>query len=714
MEENRDIEEIEMIIEGSNNEVKTFQEGIYDYNEFTNKPAINRNVLKGNKTSTELGLVGKTEFDNEVSKLRQENENKTNAVKEELVEQTGILEQNLRNEIAVIKQENQVLKQQNQKNKDQLPSGVASGNSIYLDDSSDMELEVQKINGGHRQETRSGKNKLKVKNGKNINRYGLNVSIDDSGIITINGTANGYYPTFLISGDGNIEVRNGTPSITDNESWYNSIQLANQEYTLKFEYISGTGGSNARPYIYIHKSDGTNSEFTQGNTTKIKNYTGDISGVSFYVNDATTYNNFKFRLYIVEGTYTSSNIPPFEPYGVSPSPDFPSEIETVNGSVEIDVVNKNIMPDYDCEVNNMYGITAILKKNKISVKGTVSETNYPSINLFADGSVTIKQWWATKIGINSSKGFFGNDKVSKILSFLIDGTLSSINTTLSIGYETHVDRVDYISIGINKKILDINEKVNFISFGFSPNSNIDLTIELQLEKGTIATEFVTHQSQTAIMPIQQEMLEGDYIDLENEKEHHEWGKLEITGTEEQMWQEAKRNDNNIVFQFLERNSDKGNWTKGFIYSNMFISGTGNSVWQENTGRYLCGIDDIHHIRFSVPIEKFNNLDSFKEYLKSLYNAGTPIILYYKLATPLNLELTETQKSIQKLNTYKNITNINLSDDLASVDVGYKKDSNTINNKLQTQIDELKQLLSTTQTSALLLDNLQKDVESEVE
>ena len=64
--------------------------------------------------------------------------------------------------------------------------------------------------------------------------------------------------------------------------------------------------------------------------------------------------------------------------------------------------------------------------------------------------------------------------------------------------------------------------------------------------------------------------------------------------------------------------------------------------------------------------------------------------------------------------YKNITNISLSDELASIDVEYKKDLETEHNKLQNEIDEIKQLISTTETSALLLDNLQKDVESEVE
>lgn len=92
-----------------------------------------------------------------------------------------------------------------------------------------------------------------------------------------------------------------------------------------------------------------------------------------------------------------------------------------------------------------------------------------------------------------------------------------------------------------------------------------------------------------------------------------------------------------------------------------------------------------------------------------------MILYAPLEEPLDLELTSEQKAImnQKLYTYKNITNIDTDNELASLDVTYKKDIETEHNKLQNQIDEIKQLISTTETSALLLENLQKEVESEV-
>ena len=97
-------------------------------------------------------------------------------------------------------------------------------------------------------------------------------------------------------------------------------------------------------------------------------------------------------------------------------------------------------------------------------------------------------------------------------------------------------------------------------------------------------------------------------------------------------------------------------------------------------------------------------------------ADNKLIAYYQMPEPLDLPLTEEQKAVQnqKLYTYKNVTNISVSDELASIDVTYKKDLETEHDKLQNQINEIKQLISTTETSALLLDNLQKDVEMEVE
>ena len=104
------------------------------------------------------------------------------------------------------------------------------------------------------------------------------------------------------------------------------------------------------------------------------------------------------------------------------------------------------------------------------------------------------------------------------------------------------------------------------------------------------------------MPVQQEMLEGDYI---TDVEHHEWGK----------------------------------------------------------------------------IESYNNEEINTEYISTTGELSQGATVYYKLETPVDLELTEEQKAIRdtKLYTSKNITNIAVSNELASLDIIYSSSSKeTIN------------------------------------
>ena len=114
------------------------------------------------------------------------------------------------------------------------------------------------------------------------------------------------------------------------------------------------------------------------------------------------------------------------------------------------------------------------------------------------------------------------------------------------------------------------------------------------------------------------------------------------------------------------------------------------------------------------------VENVNELLKNMYDNGNPAIFYIEKASNKELDFTDEQKVVAKkiketLHTYKNITHIYSTDETNPVlDVEYAKDLNTQNNNLQNQIDEIKQLISTTQTSAMLLDNLQKEVESEVE
>lgn len=478
-------------------------------------------------------------------------------------------------------------------------------------------------------------NELKLKNGKSIKAHGLDVSIDN-GIITINGTANEYYPTFLISGDGEIETRSGRPSINANPNWYNSITLTERDYTLKFEYISGDGGTAYRPYVFIHTSDGKNSEFSQGNSTKIKNYTGEIAGISFYVDKNQTFNNYKFRVYVVKGTYTKDTIPPYSSYGM--------------GSVEIDVVNKNLYNG----------------KNEI---GGIN--NDGSLNNNAD------RWRAI-------------DYINVENSTDISINIYNITTTGALGkYCLYDKNYNFLS---STQIININTVVNvsnvsYFRFWFL-NDKVPTNTKIQVKTGSTPTTYAQQQSQTAIMPIQQEMLEGDYI---KDVEHHEWQKFIFDGVTNRLNQKTGTSANNLYYTSYISNllAPTSNGVKIEICSNCFKSYTANQLY----GQDLVGVAVTTGKSFSIGFgleSSIDTLDKANEKLKELYDAGTPIIIYYKLAEAIDLELTSKQKAVrnQKLYTYKNITNIDVSDELASIDVEYKKDQDTINKNYENRLAAL--------------------------
>ena len=178
------------------------------------------------------------------------------------------------------------------------------------------------------------------------------------------------------------------------------------------------------------------------------------------------------------------------------------------------------------------------------------------------------------------------------------------------------------------------------------------------------------KSQTAIMPIQQEMLEGDYV---ADVEHHEWGKIILTGNE--SWNKSSTTE---VDRFSYNTSEYPSFAEGL--SNCFLVKKGISL---EVGILIFNAGTQIVINFSN--YGTTTLEEFKAWLKSKYNEGTPVTIYYKLATPVNLELTTEQKAIRDA---KNVTNISLSDELASIDVEYKKDLETINKNYENRLAAL--------------------------
>lgn len=488
-----------------------------------------------------------------------------------------------------------------------------------------------------------------------IETVGSNVNILENKAIsqTLNGV------TLTVNKDGSI-MANGIATTNTTFKINNNIVPKNIS-NLILSGCPNNGSTNTYDLkIELYKNGvWTKALYDFGNGVN----TGDLSEytsckISATIRKDYNANNLIFKPKLEKGSVAT----PYSPYGM--------------GSVEIDVVNSNLL-DFN-----------VAQDSRV----TVNE----------DGTLTINGTGGFVLNIDKLQLKAGITYYQKVE--LISGSISgsNINTTfLSFaGDGVWISSVNFSQTNLTK---DTEKAAIWINASAIFNNAV-----IKIWANTDKSDFVKHQSQTAIMPIQQEMLEGDYV---ADVEHHEWGKLVLTGDEGFIQQQ---NANKLNYFYLNYNLIK---IKGKIISNMLKSVKSGEIWNKTSYDDVVGVSDIKQtINVMLSDTTITTLQQFKEKLKELYNAGTPIIIYYELATPVNLELTEEQKSIRdtKLYTYKNITNIDVDNELASIDVEYKKDPTTEHDDLQNQIDEIKQLLSTTQTSALLLDNLQKDVESEVE
>lgn len=172
-----------------------------------------------------------------------------------------------------------------------------------------------------------------------------------------------------------------------------------------------------------------------------------------------------------------------------------------------------------------------------------------------------------------------------------------------------------------------------------------------------------NQEQTYIMPTQAEMLVNDYLDYDNEEEVHVWGKKILTGDE--GWRMPSSNDTNAVFtnlsntDFCDFKSDTDVQYCNYFKYKGIAQGFADAL---NKGVGIYSFYSVNKYEYIVaPKAIASSVNEWKVWLKSQYDAGTPVMIYYKLQTPTRLKFTNEQKAVAKeLNnarTYKNVTNI---------------------------------------------------------
>ena len=377
------------------------------------------------------------------------------------------------------------------------------------------------------------------------------------------------------------------------------------------------------------------------------------------------------------------------------------------GCVKVTKRNKNIMDLAKCQIKTSNGVTSTYNKenNSITFNGTCTGNNtlfniyIDNINAKKNATTLTAKWISGTVSGYAVARCYDEDWKQNV-----QVNLAQLNASNKISGKTYNDVADVFS---------------YFDFRFDNGTVLNnFTIQLMLTD-VVDNDYIEHQGQSYIMPLQQEMLVNDYLDYDNEEEVHIWGKKILTGDE--GWRMPSSNDTNAVFtnlsntDFCDFKSDTDVQYCNYFKYKGIAQGFAVAL---NKGVGIYSFYSVNKYEYFVePKAIASSVNEWKVWLKSQYDAGTPVVVYYQLATPTRLKFTDEQKAVAKeLNnarTYKNVTNIT-TDSKAILSLDYVKDQETQNQKMQNEIDEIKQLLSTTQTSAMLLDNLQKEVESEVE
>ena len=416
-------------------------------------------------------------------------------------------------------------------------------------------------------------------------------------------------------------------------------------------------------------------------------------------------------LMLVEGTEEKE----YEAYGASPSFDYPSEIKCLQEETEVKHINKNLVDL----------ISTTLKVSGWKMSESYNEGDEKILKVPYDKNSVWDAFFfyldERYVGKNVSFSFDIKVKNLKYLGsdrFVLENTAQYAQSVIKNLYSSSLKEDTYVHIEaenykLKNKTIGIMAGVNYKSEEPDNGYMYVYIKNFQIELGEQATEFKENQEESYSLDIQQDMVspEDDYFDLERKKEVHGWGKVVLTGGETI----TKYSD----FHYFINKSDayKASTSQSDnISSTHFEADTANNFWNSayDKDNYIV-LTPFQQIGFVI--KSYATIDEFKSALAEENTNGKPVIVYYKLETPIELDLTDTQieqlEKLNKLRFYKGVNNIMTLEDIALIQAEYSVNLKDVNNKMRQEIDEIKELLSTTQTSAMLLDNLEEDLIEEV-
>ena len=567
--------------------------------------------------------------------------------------------------------------------------------SIHIEDSAKYSRNKLLPFGNMTQETREGYNLLDTSVIATQTSNGVTINNNGDGSLTLNGTAT---KSFGI----NIEITQKTISAGSYTKYITKDTNIGTGLTASL----GTTTSGAISITTLQPKIGIGTlELTEDLT---------YNQLRLYINSGTVFNNYVLKWMFVKGTYTENTIPPYEQYGAMPSIEFPSMPVVATGVQKIKKIGKNFIPyPYAENSKSTYGIQYTVNKDgSIAVSGT---SKNPACDFYLYGSSTdTGEYLYIKKGTYS----IADTNIYNILYIAREKTLGALIGVAKIkqalasqdcyfyGYFLRVEKDVTVNATFYPQ-LELNDTETF----YEPYNGEKITLDL----GTTELCKITDTNGNVVAQDRAVYRETDEI------WKWQWEKKVLKAVINSKT-EIKYNglkNNNTAVDFLSQ-------TLKNLPANVF-----SPIIEKITRYNYLKPNSTSSVNFRITvslanleIEKFTTPENAVKALKNLITKKGDAIIYYKATEPIyedcTVDQSEALEKLYKMQLEKGVNNIFVESEngvTTELQLEYMQDNNLKkeqkNKALEDRITAIENLLSTTETSALLLDNMQNDLESEV-
>lgn len=513
------------------------------------------------------------------------------------------------------------------------------GTDIVVDNGAEATLFALSGDGASKQETTTGKNLLNYTNIKLINN-GITNTLNDDGSITTTGSPNYNYLQIL----NEMDI---TDLLEDGQKYTVMQKNATDKLYIQVTAISNEGVPN---YIGL----GTNSTNTTIFTVDKKS--NKSYSISIQTNTIETSTDLNITNYyqLLKGSYDEWQ--PFEKYTggqPSPSPDYPQDINSIEGSVEFACRGKN----YTYLDHTKYSQNCTIEND---IATTIELGNYGWANIGMNKVKLSEGVYYLSADIRVKNGTCNKMNYLRLGS----SNFTSINNPImSNDFQRYVfsnellEKLETWSFGIqvdiaNDVVLEIkNIMISKENSDYEPYRSNQVTFDLGQEKlrsvGDVKDELVVDLST------------GDYYKVENVRE------VVFDGSTDENWSnvpdgKGRERYTSSIIQNLVYTGTK------LCQSNYFKSGTSENYYEDGTIR-IAPSGGV-----SIYDDLFTSMDNFKQWLST-----NNTIVNYILKKPTTKKLgTLSAEDLAKLSTFDGYNNLFINTNLGYMNIRVTYSTNT--------------------------------------